>query len=89
MDSDAHHAPEAGTAPGPTVRRVHGALLKIEADGGWAPRDDLRAGAAPAILCIVGTSRPRLGRLLSTHPPTAERVRRLERLEVQLQANAA
>lgn len=84
-----HAADTAAAALTGRPSALASALLKIEADGGWAPRDDLRAGAAPAILCIVGTSRPRLGRLLSTHPPTAERVRRLERLEVQLHAGAA
>ena len=57
------------------------ALLKIEADGCWAPGGDLRA---TAVLQIVGRSRSGLGRLLSTHPPTAERVRRLQRMEARL-----
>ncbi len=56
------------------------ALLKL--DSGWAPRTDLRRIDA---LCIVGVGR---SRLLSTHPPTAVRVRRLEALEARLQRSA-
>ena len=52
------------------------ALLKLE--DGWAPQTDLRRIDA---LGIVGVGR---SRLLSTHPPTAVRVRRLEALESRL-----
>jgi heat shock protein HtpX len=54
------------------------ALLKLEAEREWAPREDLRRVSA---LCIVGTGRRWLGGLLSTHPQTERRVRRLERIE--------
>jgi Zn-dependent protease with chaperone function len=39
-----------------------------------------------AVLCIVGTERRGLRRLLATHPPTAERVKRLEQTEARIQA---
>jgi heat shock protein HtpX len=57
------------------------ALLKLNDEQEWAPRSDLRQ---VAVLCIVG-ERSRLGRLFSTHPPTAVRVKRLQKLEEQLQ----
>jgi heat shock protein HtpX len=62
------------------------ALLKLDRQRHYAPRADLRQAEAYAVLCIVGTRRRGLGRLLSTHPPTAERVRRLEDLEGRIQA---
>ncbi|HET8950206.1 MAG TPA: M48 family metalloprotease [Solirubrobacteraceae bacterium] len=57
------------------------ALLKLEAERDWAPRDDLRE---VSVLCIVGTGRRLLGGLLESHPPTAARVRRLEAIESRL-----
>jgi heat shock protein HtpX len=62
------------------------ALMKLERQRDWTPRADLRQVDAVAVLCIVGVARARLGRLLSTHPPTAERVRRLEETESRIQA---
>jgi heat shock protein HtpX len=62
------------------------ALLKLDRQRDYAPRADLRQAEAYAVLCIVGTRRRGLGRLFSTHPPTAERVRRLEELEGRIQA---
>jgi heat shock protein HtpX len=62
------------------------ALMKLERQRDWTPRTDLRQVDAIAVLCIVGVARARLGRLLSTHPPTAERVRRLEETESRIQA---
>jgi len=55
------------------------ALLKL--DGGL-PHGDLRQAET---LCIVAT-RSRRSRWLSTHPSTAARVKRLEALEVAIQA---
>ena len=63
------------------------ALLKLDGQREWAPRSDLRQVEAYAVLCIVGTRRSRLGRLFSTHPPTAIRVKRLEAIEGRLQAH--
>jgi heat shock protein HtpX len=62
------------------------ALLKLDRQREWTPRADLRQVEAFAVLCIVGTHRSRLGRLFSTHPPTAARVRRLEETEIRIQA---
>ena len=64
------------------------ALMKIQEPGEWAPHTDLRQAGANAVLCIVGTSRSRLGRVFSTHPPTALRVKRLERIETRIQSGA-
>jgi heat shock protein HtpX len=64
------------------------AVLKLEGQRDWAPRSDLRQVDAYAVLCIVGTARPRLGRLLSTHPPSAVRVERLEQIESRIQGCA-
>jgi len=65
------------------------ALLKLERQRDWAPRSDLRQVEAHAVLCIVGAVRSRLGRLFSTHPPTAARVKRLEETEIRIQAGPA
>jgi heat shock protein HtpX len=62
------------------------ALLKLEHQREWAPRADLRELEPQAVLCIVGLRPSRLGRLFSTHPPTARRVQRLRALESRLQA---
>jgi len=62
------------------------ALMKLDRQREWTPRTDLREVEPVAVLSIVGTARRGLGRLLSTHPPTAARVKRLERTEGRLQA---
>jgi heat shock protein HtpX len=62
------------------------ALMKLEHQREWTPRSDLREAYADAVLCIVGISRQRLGRLISTHPPIAVRVKRLEETESRIQA---
>jgi heat shock protein HtpX len=64
------------------------ALMKLDRQRDWAPRSDLRQVAAYAVLCIVGSGRPRLSRLFATHPPTSARVRRLEELERRIQARS-
>ena len=60
------------------------ALMKLDGQRQWTARQDLRE--AYSMLCIVGSARSRLGRLLSTHPPIAARVERLEALERSMQA---
>jgi heat shock protein HtpX len=65
------------------------ALMKLEGKRDWAPRADLRQVEAYAVLCIVAATGSRLGRLLSTHPPTAARVKRLEGIEIRMQAAPA
>jgi heat shock protein HtpX len=62
------------------------ALMKLDGQRQWSPGEDLRQVEALATLGIVGTARSRLGRLFSTHPPVAERVRRLEATETRIQA---
>jgi heat shock protein HtpX len=62
------------------------ALVKLDEDSGLMPRADLRQFEARAMLCILGTDQSRLGRFVCTHPPTAERVKRLEELERRVQA---
>jgi heat shock protein HtpX len=62
------------------------ALMKLEKESGWLPRDDLRAVEARAVLSILGSDSSRLGSWFSTHPPTAARVKRLEAIEGRLQA---
>ena len=62
------------------------ALMKLDRQREWTPRSDLRQIEAFEVLCIVGTARRRIGRLLSTHPTTAARVRRLEATETRIQA---
>jgi len=58
------------------------ALLKLDGGQEWGPRSDLRQ---VSVLCIVGPDRSWLGRPFATHPPTATRVKRLQRLEEELQ----
>jgi heat shock protein HtpX len=60
------------------------ALMKLEHERRWAPHVDLRRVERDAVLCLVGTGSPRLGRLLSTHPSTTARVKRLEAIESRL-----
>src|SRR3954447_11212591 len=60
------------------------ALMKLDHQHEWTPRADLRE--VEPVLCIVGIARPRLGRPLSTPPPVAERVKRLEETEARIQA---
>jgi heat shock protein HtpX len=62
------------------------ALLKLDDQREWLPRADLREVEAFAMLCVVGAESPRFGRLLSTHPPVAARVKRLEETEARIQA---
>jgi heat shock protein HtpX len=62
------------------------ALMKLDGQREWVPRSDLRQAGAHAVLCIVGTGTPGLGRWLSTHPSTARRIKRLERTEARIQA---
>jgi heat shock protein HtpX len=62
------------------------ALVKLDEDCGLTPRADLRQFEARAMLCILGTDHSRLGRFFCTHPPTAERVKRLQELERRVQA---
>jgi heat shock protein HtpX len=62
------------------------ALLKLDGADEWPTRADLREVDGLAVLCIVGPG-SRLGRFFRTHPPTPARVKRLERLEEQLQAS--
>ena len=59
------------------------ALMKLDDQREWRPRRDLRE--VSSMLCIVGW-RSRWGRAFSTHPPVADRVRRLEELERRIQA---
>jgi heat shock protein HtpX len=61
------------------------ALMKLDEQREWTPRSDLREVEPAAVLCIVGTARPRLGRLFSTHPPVAARLKRLEQTETRIQ----
>lgn len=62
------------------------ALLKLDRQRECAPRADLRQAYADAVLSIVGTHRPGLGRLLSSYPATEVRVRRLHEMEGRMQA---
>ncbi len=62
------------------------ALVKLDEDSGLVPQADLRQFEARAMLCILGTDHSRLGRFFCTHPPTAERVKRLQELERRVQA---
>ncbi len=61
------------------------ALLKLDEQRECTPRRDLRQVEPYAVLCIVGTGR---SRLLSTHPPVAARVQRLEALERRISRRA-
>jgi heat shock protein HtpX len=61
------------------------ALLKLDDEIDATPRSDLREVQGRAVLCIVG-NRSRLGRLFSTHPSTAKRVKRLAAIEGRVQA---
>ncbi len=61
------------------------ALMKLDDEGGRPPHRDLRQVAPDAALCIVAPARVPLPRLLSTHPATARRVARLQKLESRLQ----
>jgi heat shock protein HtpX len=61
------------------------ALMKLDRQGSWLPRADLREAEARAVLCILGRDRSRLGRLFATHPPVAARVKRLEAIEERVQ----
>jgi heat shock protein HtpX len=66
------------------------ALLKLDRQREGAPSSDLRhAYPADPVLCIVGTHRSGVGRLFSTHPPTAARIRRLAEVEGRMQRERA
>jgi len=62
------------------------ALQKLDQASDLMPRSDLRQAEARATLCILGTGRSPLGPFLSTHPPTAARVRRLGAIETRVQS---
>ncbi|CAA9507754.1 MAG: hypothetical protein AVDCRST_MAG30-2306 [uncultured Solirubrobacteraceae bacterium] len=62
------------------------ALMKLDAQHAGVAHLDLRQAAPDAALCIVAPRPARLGRLFSTHPSTAARVERLQRIEDQLQS---
>lgn len=60
-------------------RALASALLKMEAYATARPMDPKQANTATASLFIVNPFRPgMMSRLFRTHPPTAERVKRLE-----------
>jgi heat shock protein HtpX len=61
------------------------ALLKLDAALPKIPRRDLRGLRGRRQLCIVDVRPARFGPLLRTHPATAKRVARLERMEARLQ----
>jgi len=60
------------------------ALMKLEHQDDWLPHTDLRQARTDAVLCIVGPPRSGLGRLISTHPRTSRRVKRLAAVEAAL-----
>ena len=62
--------------------------MKLEQQCDWMPRTDLRQAEANAALAIIDIRRSSLGRLFSTHPPTAVRLKRLHALEARLHATA-
>jgi heat shock protein HtpX len=64
------------------------ALVKLDAQGERSPFVDLRELEPDPVLCIVAPGRSRLRRLISTHPPTAARVRRLQQIEGTIHAHA-
>jgi heat shock protein HtpX len=61
------------------------ALMKLDDERGWVPRRDLREVEPLSVLCIVAARSSRLGRLFSSHPPTAARIGRLREIEERLQ----
>jgi heat shock protein HtpX len=61
------------------------ALMKLDDERAWVPPRDLREAEARSVLCIVATRSSRLGRLFSSHPPTAARLGRLREIEERLQ----
>jgi heat shock protein HtpX len=64
------------------------ALMKIDEAAAGIPREDLRAVAPVAALCIAPANVARWGwwgRITATHPPLARRVEALHALEAQLQ----
>jgi heat shock protein HtpX len=66
------------------------ALMKIEGQIGRTPQRDLRAASSElaAFYIVPPRAKQTVSALFSTHPPLAQRIAALERLEAQLQSTA-